>query len=377
MLQFWENPGGIANIISLIELERDGWGEVTSPDGEVTSKFLIEKDGVCKGMSFINLANPNGHIVYNKDLTHDGMAMVETVRNKYVGFTREQVTCAAEARNAMTTMGRPTEDKYKEHVVSSGHIVKKLNLTLQDIAKAKALFSPDRGSLKGKAVRQRQSRVRPEYVSIPWALYERLRNVTIAADVMFVNGLPFFVTVSRGIKLVTAKFLPRTAAQLCSALKKVIYIYRRGGFTVCTTLMDMEFEPLVNMMDEVTINTTAAREHSNQGATTLCYVGSPLQGQSARSNSHPSVAVCGFWMNAMPSDSGVLDVYSSLEIVTGTKLDFKEHCCARFGAYVEASYDVNITNTLKERTHSCIALGPTGSVQGVREMFRSQHRARG
>ena len=25
MLQFWENPGGIANLVSLIELERDGW----------------------------------------------------------------------------------------------------------------------------------------------------------------------------------------------------------------------------------------------------------------------------------------------------------------------------------------------------------------
>ena len=30
---------------------------------------------------------------------------------------------------------------------------------------------------------------------------------------------------------------------------------------VRTCLMDMEFEPLINVMDEVFINTTAAREH--------------------------------------------------------------------------------------------------------------------
>ena len=76
-----------------------------------------------------------------------------------------------------------------------------------------------------------------------------------------------------------------------------------------------------------------------------------------------------FWINAMPSESGVSDVYSPREIVTGMKLDFKRHCRARFGAYVEASYDDDITNTLKDRTHSCIALGPTGNIQGSMKCF--------
>lgn len=100
--------------------------------------------------------------------------------------------------------------------------------------------------------------VRPEYVSIPLALFERIR-VTLAADVMFVNGLPFFVTLSRDIKLITTEFLPsRTVPLLCNTLKKTLAIYKRGGFTVRTCLMDMEFDKMVNDMDEVIINTTTA-----------------------------------------------------------------------------------------------------------------------
>jgi hypothetical protein len=41
--------------------------------------------------------------------------------------------------------------------------------------------------------------VRPELIEIPWDLFDRLKHVVIAADVMFLNGLPFFVTKSRGL----------------------------------------------------------------------------------------------------------------------------------------------------------------------------------
>ena len=79
-----------------------------------------------------------------------------------------------------------------------------------------------------------------------------------------------------------------------------------------------------------------------------------------------------FWINALPADTGVSDVYSPREIVTGVKLDFKKHCRARFGAYVEASYDDEVTKTLKDRTHSCINLGPTGNFQGSVKCFDLQ-----
>jgi hypothetical protein len=41
----------------------------------------------------------------------------------------------------------------------------------------------------------------------------------------------------------------------------VIRVYTRGGFVVQTMMMDMEFKKLVDLLPNVTINTTAAREH--------------------------------------------------------------------------------------------------------------------
>ena len=103
--------------------------EVKSPDEQIALKFLLEKDGVCKGMPYIHLANPEAHVMYNRNSTQDGIAMVETVHNNNERFTREQVTRAAEARDAMAMMGHPTEAKFKQHVVSSAHVVKNFNLT--------------------------------------------------------------------------------------------------------------------------------------------------------------------------------------------------------------------------------------------------------
>jgi hypothetical protein len=79
---------------------------------------------------------------------------------------------------------------------------------------------------------------------------------------MFVNSLPFFVPKSRDLNMISIEFLPsRTAEQLCSSIRKIMYVYHSGGFMVSTCLMDMVFEPLVDTMEDVVVNTTAAREH--------------------------------------------------------------------------------------------------------------------
>ena len=65
------------------------------------------------------------------------------------------------------------------------------------------------------------------------------KRVTITADVLFVSGVPFLVTLSITIKFRTTQFLPkRTARTLVSSLTKVLMLYARGGFIVNLALMD-------------------------------------------------------------------------------------------------------------------------------------------
>ncbi|KAL7479585.1 hypothetical protein ACHAW6_005310 [Cyclotella cf. meneghiniana] len=79
---------------------------------------------------------------------------------------------------------------------------------------------------------------------------------------MFCNGLPFFVTKSRKIGLMTIEFLPsRTSDQLYNYLLKVVRFYKRGGFLIKMCLMDMEFEVLESKSEVALVNCTAAREH--------------------------------------------------------------------------------------------------------------------
>jgi hypothetical protein len=174
--------------------------------------------------------------------------------------------------------------------------------------------------------------------------------------------------------MVSAQFFPsRTVDQLCNALKKVITLYRRGGYVVRTCLMDMEFEPLVDTMEEVHINTTAAREHVGDIERKIREIKERTRGTVSEvpfKHCMPDQAIIHLvyfivlWINGFPTANGVSEAYLPREMVTGMKLDFGKHCRVPFGAYVEASFDDEVTNMLKERTHSCISLGTSGNAQG-------------
>ena len=50
-------------------------------------------------------------------------------------------------------------------------------------------------------MRQKPEVVWLEFVSIPQSLFEQMQEVMLRGDVMFVNGIPFFVMLLRNIKL--------------------------------------------------------------------------------------------------------------------------------------------------------------------------------
>ena len=76
-------------------------------------------------------------------------------------------------------------------------------------------------------------------VKIPRDWYTFNKFVTLTADVMFVCGLPLFVTLSREINLITAEYVPtRKAGQLAKSLMKIVKLHAKGGFIVQLALMD-------------------------------------------------------------------------------------------------------------------------------------------
>jgi hypothetical protein len=65
-----------------------------------------------------------------------------------------------------------------------------------------------------------------DYVAVPRLLVEANLIVTLAVDVLFVDGTSFLLTVSRRIKFVTAEHMPvRMAKCLGKHLKRVFEVY--------------------------------------------------------------------------------------------------------------------------------------------------------
>ena len=88
---------------------------------------------------------------------------------------------------------------------------------------------------------------------------------------MFVNVLPFLITLSRKIKIFAAEYIPtKSAAQLISSLNKIVKLYATNGFVVDVVIMDMEFENVSDNIGSTEVNTMAAREYLGEIERDMC-----------------------------------------------------------------------------------------------------------
>ena len=77
-------------------------------------------------------------------------------------------------------------------------------------------------------------------MKIPRGFYRLHKFVTLVADVMSVNIIPFLMDFSRNIRLITVEHLPtRTAVHLDKSLMNIFKLYTRGSFVIFLVLMDV------------------------------------------------------------------------------------------------------------------------------------------
>jgi hypothetical protein len=319
-------------------------------------------------------------------LSPDGTA-VATVRSNFEGFTKQQIKQAVKARRLMGMIGAPTEREYQGLVRLN--LIKDCPITNSDIIHAtNKIFGPDLANIRGKTVRRKPDRVRTDYVDIPRVILDVHRYVTLVADVMFVNKVPFLVSCSRNLNLITIEHVPspkRTASKLGYLLQRIIRVYARAGFTIQTILMDNEFEKVRDHILDATMNTPAASEHvgeierkirvikerSRGIICTLPYTRLPQQ--MLIHLLHHVV----MWLNNFPVAGGVSDRFSPRELILRHSLDVKRHCRAPFGAYCETHEDNTPTNSMKTRGMPSICLGPTGNRQGTFNFLSLTHNRSG
>ena len=369
----WYHANGIANILSLSRVREKGYViNYSSNAGNVfrvtnnTGKIHLFKPSE-KGLFYLNTNE-------NRD---EGTLFITTVDNIQYKYSVRDYNQAVLARKIQKIIGRPSSKQFLE--IINNNLLINCPVTCHDVLAAENIFGPDLGSLKGKTVRQTPESVMINDVKVQENILERYRHVTIAADIMYVNKIAFFVTISRNIRFVTSeRLLNQKAETILKAIQQVLNIYQIKNFKVTHLLMDGQFEPLRNSISGLgaTLNTVARDEHVPEIER---HIRTLKERVRCVRNMLPFESIpkrlviemvyyATFWLNCFPSKEGISNSLSPRTIITGSKVDYLKHCKLEFGEYVQVHEQHD--NTLATRTVGAIALRPNGNAQGS-HMFYS------
>jgi hypothetical protein len=155
-------------------------------------------------------------------------------------------------------------------------------------------------------------------------------------------------------------------------LEQVIRVYGVAGFIVQVALVDMEFEKLKDVLPNITINTTAAREHVGEIKRKIQVIKERARGTMATLPYLTLLKImiiklmdfCVLWLNSFPVKSGISEKWSPRELILHHRLDAKLCCKTPFRAYCKMHTDPDITDTMEPSTKWGICMQPTGNLQG-------------
>ena len=364
----WICETGIANILSFARIQ-DAGCRITYD----SAKDCFKVQGPTREIVFRRLSSG----LYGHRVQKTGVCLVDTVDIRAEGYTPRQVAAGRVARKAISMMGSPSVSTMK--VMVRDNLINNCPVTVESLNIADDIFGPDVASIQGKMARRRPAHVGLDEVEVPPEIFDRNSSVVVVADVMFVNGLAFLVSVSRGLTLVTVSYLAtRDVAALRRGMLQIVSVYRRRGFRVHTAMVDNQFDPLRGQVGDVDLNVTAAAEHAPEIERAIRTIKERVRAQKCRLpfSRLPArvvinlVSFCVFWINAYPHKNSISSIFSPRTIITGRKLDYTKHCRAEFGAYAQVYQHTSPHNSTDlPRAVSALVMGPTGNAQGSYKFY--------
>ena len=230
--------------------------------------------------------------------------------------------------------------------------------------------------LKGKTVRRKAPVVIQDVVKVPTEIRQYHKSVTLSIDIFFVNGIPYFATLSLRICFLSVTHLTnRKIPTIFSALWAMHNFYLQKGFQIVFIKGDGEFKPLEEKMSELfgglTMNLASANEHVPDIEQKIQVIKERVRAvvYSMPVNALPPLVVVHAvlfvtkQLNLFPVKGGISTQFSPRQIMTGEVVNYK-FCSVPFGCYCQISNEGTPRNSMLARTEGALALGPSGNAQG-------------
>jgi hypothetical protein len=379
----WFDENGIANVLSM-KLTQDAgylvdystlrgrYFTVTHPETHEQVVFVESPTG----LYYNDISQSSPSLLLNM-LNGVSPDKVVTVADKIKNYSKADYMRALAARRLQVTLNRPsTRDliSYLNH-----NQIPHTTVTSHDVMAAEDIFGPDEGSLRGKTTRTKTGNVPIVRSPVPEDFLSRYRTVTLCMDVMFVNTIPFLMTISEHLCFGTATDIPdRKPTTFLDALKPVLALYHGRGFLVTMIRADTEFETLRTSLRNtcsIELNIAPEGEHVPQLDRYIrtikercrCNVASVPWAYWPRLLVVLLVGAATFWINVFPPGDALSRHISPRTMLTGLSLDARKHCRVPFGSYVHTHEEGD--NTMAARTLPAIAGLPTGNAQGTHTFF--------
>jgi len=206
-------------------------------------------------------------------------------------------------------------------------------------------------------------------INISNELLCKYKDVVLVVDIMFVNKVPYLVSISWHIKFITVEMIKNQ--KQATLVFQIISTYQKGRFKVMDELADNQFECVRGAIVDLgaCVNIAAADdvpevEHciwtikervlSINNSLTFKKMPTKLIAEMI----YTSV----YWLNSLPSESGISSTLIPKALVMGHKPDYPNHCKLEFSTYVQTHEARN--NSMVPRTVGALALHPTSNLQG-------------
>jgi hypothetical protein len=367
----WYNPESIANILSLADVRKVC--RVTMDSCTEPAMLVHRLDGTV--MKFTE--HPSGLYVFKPqnvtNTTVNEYTMLSTVAQQKKMFSRREIQGADAARDLYRKIGRPDEAEFQS--ILRNNLIRNCPVMPDDAKRALIIYGPDIAVIKGKMTRSGAAPRTPTFVaeSIPAPILQHHQNVTLCVDFFFVQGHPFFHTISRDIGFRTISAVPdRTKPTILRELQAVLRLYQARGLTVCDIHGDHEIECVRDALRPIALDIVAADSHVGEVERSIrtikerlraCAHGLPFKRLPKLMIAHmvADVVRC---LNQFPRKHGISDSLSPACILTGAPNPDFNHMQLEFGSYVQIFEDNDPSNTLRSRSLGAIALTPSGNATG-------------